>query len=430
MGLCTGTLALWTMAGCPEAPPPPPPPKRAAPRAATPTPSQPHAPMTQSELATTDGQIAVDNLSAALAGAEVALRSNPQVAAAYSKVVQLLRMRGLFLGRLADYEQAAAVSAQQVKAVPKEAQTYQMRAAVRSTFHDFAGALADLDQSEKLGASAAANLEERAALLVATGRVDEALALLGKLSGPARDAMTQGAHASLLGELGQLDQAEAMFIEAQKLLPDVSPFPLAWVYFQQGLMWENAGRSGRARELYAAAAERVPGYAAATSHLAAMEAASGERDRAIERLREIVKTSDDPEHQAQLSALLKESGHAVDAEELRRRAQERYAALLKRYPAAFAAHAARFYLGVGAEAQSAVKWAEQNLKNVPTVEAHALAIEANLAARATARACALADQLTAKPRLSARAKVMAARAYVACGKQPAADALLGSGAQK
>ena len=150
----------------------------------------------------------------------------------------------------------------------------------------------------------------------------------------------------------------------------------------------------------------------------------------LARLREIVKTSDDPEHQAQLSALLKESGLAVDAEELRRRAQERYAALLKRYPAAFAAHAARFYLGVGAEAQSAVKWAEQNLKNVPTVEAHALAIEANLAARATPRACALADQLAAKPRLSARAKVMAARAYVACGKQQAADALLGSAAQK
>ena len=187
---------------------------------------------------------------------------------------------------------------------------------------------------------------------------------------------------------------------------------------------------GAQDRLYAAAVERVPGYAAAASHLAAMEAASGERDRAIARLREIVKTSDDPEHQAQLSALLKESGLAVDAEELRRRAQERYAALLKRYPAAFAAHAARFYLGVGAEAQSAVKWAEQNLKNVPTVEAHALAIEANLAARATPRACALADQLAAKPRLSARAKVMAARAYVACGKQQAADALLGSAAQK
>lgn len=419
---------LWALPGCPESPPPAPPPPAHTPQQQAP--SKPHAPMTQAELGTTSGPIAVGNLSAAIAGTEGALKSNPQTAMAYSKLILLLIMRGQYLGRIADYEQAATISAQQIKAAPKDPQSYQARATVRSVFHDFPGALADLDQSEKLGADPAANLERRANLLLSLGRIDEAQAVLAKIPSEDRELSALASEASLRGERGELDQAEALFIEAQRHLRDVSPFPLAWLYMQHGLMWETAGRSGRARELYEAAASRVPGFAAATSHLAAIEAASGERDRAVQRLRELLTTSDDPEIMAQLAVLLKESGQAVDSEELRRRAAERYAGLLKRYPAAFAAHAARFYLGIGAEAQTAVKWAEQNLKNVPTADSYALAIETNLEGKALSRACALAEQLISRPSVPARAKVMAARALTACGKKDAADALLKSVAPK
>lgn len=383
--------------------------------------------MTQAELATTDGGIAVGNLSAAIAGTEGMVKANPSIAGTYSRLTGLLLLRGEFMGRIADYERAAATSAQQLKVAPKEPQAYQTRAAVRSIFHEFAGALADLDQSEKLGADPASNFDRRASILQAMGRADEARALLEKAGKSERDILSLGTEAMLRGERGELDQAEALFIEAQRHLRDVSPFPLAWLYLQQGLMWESAGRSGRARELYAAAAERVPGYAAATSHLAAMEAASGDRDRAVQLLRGLSSSSDDPEILGQLAALLKEAGQAVDAEVLRTQATERYSDLLKKYPAAFASHAARFYLGIGAEAQSAVRWAEQNLKIMPTVEARSLAIEANLAARATARACVLAEPLqTPRADIPPRVRVMAARALTSCGKKDAAETLLKS----
>lgn len=389
--------------------------------------SKPHSPMTQAELATTDGGIAVGNLSAAIAGAEGMVKANPTIAGSYTRLTGLLLLRGEFLGRIADYERAVAISAQQIKIAPKEPQAYQNRAAVRSVFHDFAGALADLDQSEKLGADPASNRERRSSILRAMGRADEAGALLAKASKPERDILSLGTEAGLLGERGELDQAEALFIEAQRHLRDVSPFPLAWIYVQEGLMWESAGRSGRARELYAAALERVPGYVAASTHLAAMEAGSGNRDRAVQLLRELSSSSDDPEIPGQLAALLKEAGQAVDAEVLRKQAADRYADLLKKYPAAFASHAARFYLGIGAEAQSAVRWAEQNLKNSPTAEARGLAIEANLAARGTARACVLAEPLmTPRADIPPRIRVVAARALSSCGKKDAADALLKS----
>lgn len=383
--------------------------------------------MTKAELATTDGGIAVGNLDAAIAGAEGMVKVNPTIAGGYARLSGLLLLRGEFMGRIADYERAAAISAQQIKLAPKEPQAYQGRAAVRSVFHDFAGALADLDQSEKLGAEPASNLDRRASILHAMGRIEEARAVLAKAGKSERDILSLGTEAMLRGERGELDQAEALFIEAQRHLRDVSPFPLAWLYLQEGLMWESAGRSGRARELYAAAVDRVPRYAAAISHLAAMEAASGDRDRAVQLLRGLSGSSDDPEILGQLAALLKEAGQAVDAEVLRKQSADRYTDLLKKYPAAFAAHAARFYLGIGAEAQSAVRWAEQNLKNTPTAEARGLAIEANLAARGTARACVLAEPLmTPRADLAPRVRVVAARALSACGKKDAAEALLKS----
>ena len=38
-------------------------------------------------------------------------------------------------------------------------------------------------------------------------------------------------------------------------------------------MWERVGKAERARELYQASLERLPSYAPATAHLAALEAA-------------------------------------------------------------------------------------------------------------------------------------------------------------
>src|SRR5439155_1132856 len=90
------------------------------------------------------------------------------------------------------------------------------------------------------------------------------------------------------------------FLDAQRRMASVSPFPLVWLYFQQGLMWQNAGRFARARDFFDAAHERLPTDVAVTAHLAATLAATGERDRAIALLRPTV---------AALAALVRPSAH-------------------------------------------------------------------------------------------------------------------------
>jgi tetratricopeptide (TPR) repeat protein len=352
------------------------------------------------------------------------------------RLITYLCARGQYLGHIADYEQASRLAEQLVKVAPKDAWGYIVRAQTRSIFHDFDGAQADLDQAVKLGRGIRElqiiAVQRQASLLTALGKLDEALAASRKLAQANPDISSMGAEAALLADQGETAAAEAMFIEAQHHFPDVSPFPLAWLYLQEGLMWEAAGDLQRARELYAAAHERLPAYAVVTSHLAAMEAAQAQRDRAIELLRTLVSTSDDPEYTGQLAALLVEAGQSAQAEPLRQSARNRYQELLSRYPRAFAAHAARFYLNAGGEGdlKTSAQWAERNLKERPTLEAYTLAVEVLAKAGPPQRACALADEMEKLPHKTTRMHVMAARAFLSCGQRERADSLLSLAAVK
>jgi len=383
--------------------------------------------MSQSELPTTDGELAVINLDGSLRSAEAMLARRPQDPVSYGRLVSLLCARGQYLGRIADYERASDIAEQAVKAAPKDWRSYLARAQTRSIFHEFEAALADLEQASKLDADGAAAAEERrASILAALGKLDDALALTTKLAEKNPHIVTIGAQAALLAERGDIARADALFIEAQRHFPDVAPFPVAWLYVQHGLMWETAGNLTRAHELFTAAHERLPAYAVAASHLAAIEAARAQRSRAIELLRPLISTSDDPEHAGQLAGLLKEAGQEQEAERLRIAAKARYAELLARHPQAFASHAVRFYLGAGSQPKAAVEWAERNLKYRATGEAYSLAVEANALAGTAERACGLADQMEKLPYLTPRMHVTAARAFVACGQRERADSLLRS----
>jgi tetratricopeptide (TPR) repeat protein len=397
--------------------------------------AKPHAPMTQAELATNDGEIAIGNLEGSVRSAEARLKERPQDPIAHALLAAVLAARAQYRGLIADYERALQITEQMVKLAPQNPRSYLSRAQLRSVFHDFAGVQADLEKAAALAkAQSEPGIlefidERRPALLRAEGQLDAALALVHKQNQRRPHILSMGFEAALLGERGDLPAADELFTEAQRHDPDVTPFPLAWLYLQHGLLWETAGNLARAHELYAAAHERLPAYAAVTAHLAGTLAARAERDKAIALLRPLVKSSDDPEYAGQLAALLKEAGQEKEAEELRDGARRRYAELLARHPAAFASHAARFFLSAG-DAAAAAKWAESNLKISPTAEAHALAVEATVAAGQSRRACELADALGKLPHVLPRMHVLAARAYKACGKEDLMAAELNKAANK
>lgn len=381
---------------------------------------------TRELLPTTSGNIAFGNLAGDAENAEKLLAATPNNAELMMRVVPVLLMHGKTAGILRDYDRALTLAEGAVKLLPKSPEAWSALSQVHATLHRFDEAAADLKRVEALGAKGSRLDASRASLLQATGRLKEARPILEKLAAEAPGLDTLGALATLEADEGHVVEAERRFHEALATFKSVSPFPLVWLWFQQGLMWQNEGRMARARQLFAAAHERLPEDVAVSAHLASAEAATGERGHAVVLLRQIVATSDDPEYLGQLSQLLREDKATEEADRLRTQAAARYEELLKKHPAAFAEHAARFWLGPGGDAKKAVPLAKLNLERRKTATAYELLLESRMGAREPAAAtCQLAQGALAPPaRPTPRLRLLAARAFTDCGQKDRADAEL------
>jgi tetratricopeptide (TPR) repeat protein len=378
------------------------------------------------ELPTTSGNIAIGNLQGDVENAEKLLEKSPGNAELMLRVIPIFLMHGKTLGVLRDYDRALVLAESAVKLQPKSPMAWATMAQVHSTLHRFPEALADLKRIEALGIKGTQLEMTRASILQAMGRYKEARPIIERLSTAAPRIDTIGALATLDADEGRIADAERNFQAALASFQEVSPFPLVWLWMQQGLMWQKEGRVARARQLFAAANERLPEDVAVASHLAAIEAVTGAREQAIARLRPIVASSDDPEYLGQLSQLLRDSGGAQEADRLRAQAATRYDELVKRHPAAFAEHAARFWLGPGADAKKAVPLAALNLGHRKTPDAYALVLESRLGAgEPAAVTCKLAESALAPPATATpRLRVLASRAFLACGQKERAEAEL------
>ncbi len=142
---------------------------------------------------------------------------------------------------------------------------------------------------------------------------------------------------------------------------------------------------------------RPPHHALAASHLAGLEERRGERAAAIRRLEALVARSNDPEHVGHLARLYREVGRAGEAARLREKARARFEELVRRHPAAFASHAARFWLEVMGDPARAAELAATAIVEVRSVEGVELAATAFAAAGDGARACALVEGVATGP---------------------------------
>src|SRR5581483_10858652 len=257
-------------------------------------PARDASPRSMKELPTTDHTIAVGNLQAQIADYEKRLAKAPNGPAILKALVGLYAMRAQFFSRLDDYDRAGALAERLVKVAPADGEAWAARAGCRASMHRFQDALADLDEAERRGVRNDELAGARASIYQALGRYGDAAKIRERKAREWPTLASLGALASLRAEEGNTDEAERLFIEAQDKFSDVSPFSLAWLYLQEGLMWQKAGYLSRARELFEAAHERLPEYAPVTSHLASVEAVTGSRDRAIALVRPLVDGSDDP----------------------------------------------------------------------------------------------------------------------------------------
>jgi tetratricopeptide (TPR) repeat protein len=330
----------------------------------------------------TDGTIALLNLDAQIDALDAEVSDGGTAIQTRAVLVELIALRGLIIGRIADYERAAAIAEQLVSDAPTDAQAWVARARTRSGFHRFSDALADLDRAAQLSVDADTVNAERAAIFQAVGRYDDAWTLRAKAEARRTSFEHVAALVGLHAERGELELAERVYAESRSRYRGVSPFPLALLEFQLGLMWMNDGRLDRARRFFERAHRLVPGYAPAEGHLAEVEAELGDVDSALARLFWLAGLSDDPDYAAQLARILGESGRDLESDGWRRLAAARYDDLIARHPEAFADHAAEFWLAAGRDPSKAVRLAQKNLEVRNTPRARALLAQA-VAATAT-----------------------------------------------
>lgn len=275
-------------------------------------------------------------------------------------LIELVALRGLILGQIADYQWAEKNAERLVREFPEEGMAFIARSRARATFHRFKEALADLDEAEKLGALPETVDGERAGIFQALGQYDHALELFRAAAERRRDFTSLGALAVLHAEMGDTATAEQLFAETRRLHRGVSPIPLALLDFQHGHMWMAKGDWRQSRIWFEKSIRQLPDYAQAQGHLAEAEAEFGEFDTAIRRLRPLTVSSDDPDYCSALDRVLRLAGRHEEAEPWRTRAAIRYDDLLQQHPKAFADHAAAFWLESG-DPQRAHALALQNL---------------------------------------------------------------------
>src|SRR5262249_9005479 len=199
-------------------------------------------------------------------------------------------------------------------------------------------------------------------------------------SGRLEDLVPFGA---VLADLDRFAEADDVYQQAFSSYDDVSPFPLAWVCFQLGMLWGElvpVPDPNLAALWYRRAIAYVPGYVKARVHLAEIYA-SEDQTGAAESLLLPALLSRDPEVRWRLADVLIAQGRLAEAETQLEAARFGYEELLGKHLLAFADHAAEFYAGSGNDRRRAPELARANVANRPTRRAvkqeHAIAANAD-----------------------------------------------------
>src|SRR5262245_17279892 len=327
----------------------------------------------------TDGEIAAINLESARRAAWARFAQDPRLPGVAEAVVDIERLAAQFLGDLDALDRLEAL-ASQFASVDNSSRTAFVDAEVASAVHRFGDARGHLARAAKMGGPC--ETIERHSLTIdqACGvNLDAVLAARRQLaiaSGRLEDLVPFGA---LLADLERFAEADAVYGQALSTYDDVSPFPLAWVCFQLGMLWGELTPMpdlNLAAHWYRRAIAYLPGYVKARVHLAEICARQGQTGEA-EALLMPVLSSSDPEVRWRLADVLAAQGRLEEAKTQLDAARFGFEELLGRHRLAFADHAAEFYAGSGNDRLRALELARANVANRPTRRAleqeHAIA---------------------------------------------------------
>jgi tetratricopeptide (TPR) repeat protein len=376
-------------------------------------------PKTQAELATTSAAIYLGNLDGQVEAMEKILKRDPKSTAKLGMLSGAHYVRGKHHGDLDEIQQAIDITSSAIKLEPANPRAYVARADQEQSLHRFPEARADIEKAKSLGATA----DEVAGVVQELdwndGKYDSAIASI-RAASTKPSLYTLAREAQLHHDLDEQDAADREFEQAEDLLRDTSPIPLAWLNVQRGLHKMKTGKFDDAVLFYREAVARIPSFVMANEHLAEALHLVGKDDEAIAIYEDITKRSPDPEFMGALATLYREKGKTKEADVLKSKATARYAELLAKYPQAMYWHASEFFMSEGADPKKALELLTKNLELRPNSISYVALARAQLANGDAKGAQASIEKALAMPVKSAELYWTAAR--VSTGANDAAKA--------
>ena len=330
----------------------------------------------------TDGEIAAINLESARRRAWARFAQDLRSPGVAEAVVDYENLAAQFFGDLDAFDRLQVLAAQFARA-DSSFRAALVDAEVASAVHRFADARGHLARAAKMGAPREEIERQSLAIDQACGvDLDAVLASRRRIataSGRLEDLVPLGA---LLADLECFAEADAVYRQALFSYDDVSPFPLAWVCFQLGMLWGElmpVADPKLAAFWYRRAIAYLPGYVKARVHLSEICASQDQPGDAGALLMPVL-SSRDPEVRWRLADALIAQERFEEAETQFEAARLGFEELLGRHLLAFADHAAEFYAGTGNDFGRALDLARVNVANRPTrravKQAQAIAVKA------------------------------------------------------
>jgi len=326
----------------------------------------------------TAGEIAVINLKSARQQSWTRFWQAPCRPGIAEYIVEQEQLAAQFLGELGALDRLETLANHLTRVDTESVRTALVIAQVMSMAHRFAEARGYLEQAKVRGATPAdtcrLSLSIDQACGTALDAVLEARRPMAAESRRLEDLVPLGA---LLADLREFDEADGIYKRALREYQDVSPFAVAWVCFQLGVLWGELvpePQSGRAAQWYRKAIEYLPCYVKARVHLAEIYSRCGRAADAQTLLIPAI-ASGEPEVSWRLADVMNATGKIADAEGLLQAARSGFDVLLGKHLLAFADHGAEFYSGAGNDAARALELANANVVNRPTLRAFEQAYE-------------------------------------------------------
>jgi tetratricopeptide (TPR) repeat protein len=318
----------------------------------------------------TAGDIAVINLESARLQSWSRFWQSPQRAGLAEYIVEQEQMTLQFLSDVAVLDRLDALVERFARNDIDPLRIALIQAQVASTKHHFSEARAHLHKIEAWGTLPAAANRLLLSIDQACGnKLDAVLEIRRQMaaeSGRLEDLVPLGA---LLADLREFDEADRVYQQAFRSYQDVSPFALAWVCFQLGVLWGELmpeRQPSRAEKCYQKAIDYVPDYVKARVHLSEIYL---ERKMIgdAEAILIPALASGDPEVDWRFSEVMIAQDKVVDGKAYLESAARGFETLLDKHLLAFADHGAEFYSGSGDNPGRAFELASVNLANRKTL---------------------------------------------------------------